>query len=182
MNPIVVVDYDPVWIETFERLRSQIWPVVSDIATAVEHVGSTAVPGLAAKPIVDITLVLPTPAEVPVAITRLETLGYAHCGNLGVEGREALKAREVTPRHNLYLCARDSLALANHLTVRNHLREHPDDAREYGALKKRLAVRYADRIDDYTRGKTDAILRILRMAGFRSEDLEAIERVNRRAV
>src|SRR6185295_14598990 len=104
MNRIVVVEYDPGWIETFERLRSQIWPVVSDIATAVEHVGSTSVSGLAAKPIVDITLVVPTPAAVPVAITRLGTLGYVHCGNLGVEGREALKAREVTPRHNLYLC------------------------------------------------------------------------------
>jgi GrpB-like predicted nucleotidyltransferase (UPF0157 family) len=50
MNPILVIDYDPGWVETFERLRSQIWPAVADIATAVEHVGSTSVPGLAAKP------------------------------------------------------------------------------------------------------------------------------------
>ena len=181
MSPIVVVEYDPGWIETFERLRSQIWPVVSDIATAVEHVGSTSVPGLAAKPIVDITVVVPTLADVPAATTRLGTLGYVHCGNLGVEGREAFKARDGMPRHHLYLCPRDSLALANHLAVRKHLREHPDAAREYGELKKRLAVRYADSIDDYTQGKTETILRILRMAGFRSEDLDAIERVNRKA-
>jgi GrpB-like predicted nucleotidyltransferase (UPF0157 family) len=182
MNPIVVVDYDPGWIETFEWLRSQIWPVVSDFAIAVEHVGSTSVPGLAAKPIVDISLVVPTVAEVPVGITRLGTLGYVHCGNLGVEGREAFTAPAAMPRHHLYLCACDSLALANHLAVRNHLREHPDIAREYGDLKKQLASRYTDNIDGYTEGKTDAILRILRMAGFRSDELEAIERVNRRAV
>jgi GrpB-like predicted nucleotidyltransferase (UPF0157 family) len=182
MNPIVVVDYDPGWVDTFERLRSQIWPVVSDIATAVEHVGSTSVPGLAAKPIVDISVVVPTAADVPVAITRLATLGYVHCGNLGVEGREAFTAPGSMPRHHLYLCPFDSLALANHLAVRNHLREHPDAAREYGELKKRLAARYADNIDGYTEGKTDAILRMLRMAGLRSDQLEAIERVNRRAI
>ncbi len=150
MNPIVVVDYDPGWAETFERLRSQIWPVVADIATAAEHVGSTSVPGLAAKPIVDIDLVVPTAADVPAAIARLATLGYVHSGNLGVEGREAFRSPGSMPRHHLYLCPRDSLALANHLAVRNHLREHPEVAREYGDLKKRLAAQYPHDIDAYT--------------------------------
>jgi GrpB-like predicted nucleotidyltransferase (UPF0157 family) len=182
MNPIVVVEHDPGWAETFERLRSRIWPAVSDVATAIEHVGSTSVPGLAAKPIVDISVVVPTPADVPVGIARLATLGYVHSGNLGVEGREAFATPGGLPRHHLYLCPRDSLALANHLAVRDHLRAHPDVAREYGDLKQELARRYAGNIDAYTEGKTDAILRILRMAGFRSEDLEVIGRINRRTV
>ena len=182
MNPIVVVEYDPGWVETFERLRSQIWPAVSDVAAAIEHVGSTSVPGLAAKPIVDITVVVPTAADVPVGIARIATLGYVHSGNLGVEGREAFSTPGGMPRHHLYLCPSDSLALANHLAVRDHLRGHPDAARDYGDLKKDLARRYAANIDGYTEGKTDTILRILRSAGFRSEQLDAIARINRRAV
>ena len=68
MKTIVVVDYDPAWVTLFEQLRSQIMSVVRDVVTAVEHVGSTSVPGLAAKPIVDISVVVPTEADVPVAI------------------------------------------------------------------------------------------------------------------
>ena len=181
MKTVVVVDYDPNWAQIFEQLRVQIASVVHDVATAVEHVGSTSVPGLAAKPIVDISVVVPTEAAVPVAITRLATLGYAHCGNLGVEGREAFTTPPHAPPHHLYLCSRNSLALANHLLVRDHLRAHPAVAREYGELKKQLANQFTHDIDGYTAGKTDAILRILEMAGLRPDELRTIERANRRA-
>lgn len=81
MRRIVVVDYDPRWPEVFERLRSEIWPVVSDVALAVEHVGSRSVPDLAAKPIIDVSVVVPTEADIPVSIERLATWGYVHRGN-----------------------------------------------------------------------------------------------------
>jgi len=179
---VVVVDYDPAWVETFEQLRTRIWPVVCDVATTIEHIGSTAVPGLAAKAIVDISVVVPTPAHVPMAIERLVSLGYLHQGNLGVEGREAFGAPTLLPAHHLYLCPSNSLALRNHLAVRDYLRAHPDIADEYGALKKQLAARFTHDIDGYIDGKTDTILGILRMAGFQSEELEKIARVNRRSV
>ena len=182
MGTIVVVDYDPNWPATFEHLRSQIWQAVSNVATAVEHVGSTSVPGLAAKPIIDMAIVVPSETEVPVGIQRLGTIGYAHGGNLGVEGREAFTTPNSSPRHHVYLCPASSPALANHLGVRNFLRCHPDVAHEYGALKKQLAVRFAEDIDGYTDGKTDMILRILRQAGFDADALEQIERINRWAV
>ena len=120
---------------------------MADLATAIEHVGSTAVPGLAAKPIIDLTVVVPTHAEVAAAIERLSTLGYVHRGSLGIDGREAFDADARLPRHHLYLCARDSVALANHLTVRDYLRRHPETADEYGALKKRLAQAFPHDID-----------------------------------
>ncbi len=179
---IRVVDYDPRWPEIFEELRSRIWPVVRDVATTVEHVGSTSVPGLAAKPIIDMSVVVPAEADIPPAIQRLSTLGYAHQGNLGVEGREAFSTPAELPPHNLYLCPSDSLALANHLAVRNYLRAHPEVAREYGELKKRLANEFANDIDGYVDGKTDMVLRILRMTRFQLDELEAIERINRRVV
>lgn len=165
MRTIVVVDYDPSWPEIFERVRSTVWAVVSDVALSIEHVGSTAVPGLAAKPIVDVTVVVPGESDVPTVIERLATLGYEYQGNLGIEGREAFESPDGWPAHHLYLCARDSPALANHLAVRNYLRAHPDAAREYGELKGQLAKRFPHDIDRYVDGKTGFLLRILQAAG-----------------
>jgi GrpB-like predicted nucleotidyltransferase (UPF0157 family) len=179
---ILVVDYDPGWREAFERLRSRIWPAVRDIATSIEHVGSTSVPGLAAKPVIDVDIVVPAAADVPRAIERLATLGYVHRGNLGVEGREAFTSPDSSPRHHLYLCRRDSLALANHLAIRDYLRTHPDIAEEYGKLKKQLALQFPDDIDGYIDGKTDLLLRILEGCGFGTAEREAIEPINRRPV
>jgi GrpB-like predicted nucleotidyltransferase (UPF0157 family) len=182
MRTIVVVDYDPRWREAFERVRSTVWPIVSDIALGIEHVGSTSVPGLAAKPIIDVSIVVRAESEVPTVIERLSTLGYVHQGNLGVEGREAFRSPEGLPAHHLYLCPRDSPGLANHLAVRDYLRMHPNTAEEYGELKKALAKQFPHDIDGYVDGKTDMLLRILRAAGFPSAQLKEIERANRNAV
>lgn len=179
---IVVVEYDPHWATTFEQLRLNIWPAVADVAISVEHVGSTSVPGLAAKPIIDMTVVVPAAADVPTAISCLRTLGYVHRGNLGVEGREAFQAPGSLPRHHLYLCASNSLALRNHLVVRDYLRAHPEIARQYGDLKRRLAEQYSEDIDAYTEGKRQLILRVLDEAGLRSDELETIGQINRRTV
>jgi len=179
MNPIVVVPYDPAWPSAFEQLRRVIWPAVADVATSIEHVGSTSVPGLAAKPVIDITVVVPAVDDVASAIEGLAGLGYVHSDDLGVIGREAFQSPHQAPRHHVYLCPRGSLALRNHLVVRDHLRTHPDDAARYGALKLQLAGQYRDDVAAYTAGKTETILRILASAGFRPDELETIERINR---
>lgn len=175
---VVVVDHDPRWAVVFEELRSRIWPVVSDLAISIEHVGSTSVPGLAAKPIVDMSIVARREA-VPALIERLATIGYVHRGNLGIEDREAFFNPSGLPDHNLYLGPRDGLGLRNQLAVRDHLRTHPEVARTYGELKKRLAVEHPDDILSYIAGKTDLILEMLRRSGLSATELEAIESVNR---
>jgi len=147
VRTIEVVDYDPAWPGLFEQLRSRVWPAVQDCAIAVEHVGSTSVPGLAAKPVIDITVIVVSDTDVPLAIERLATVGYVHQGDLGVEGREAFASPPMLPAHHLYLCPRQSLALMNHLTLRNYLRTHAEAAREYGDLKKRLASQFRHDID-----------------------------------
>lgn len=182
MKTITVVGYDPAWPETFELLRSRIWPVVGDIATAIEHVGSTAVPGLAAKPVIDIDVVVPSDPDIATAVQRLGTIGYVHRGDLGVAGREAFHAPTSLPRHHLYLCTASSQALANHLAVRNHLRARSDLVAEYGALKTDLAVRFAHDSDGYSAGKTSMLVRVLREAGFHPNQIEDVERINRRTV
>jgi len=138
MRTITVVDEDPPWPAAFETLRASVWPLVSDLAVTIEHVGSASVPGLAAKPVIDLDVVVRSGEDVPTAIEFLATLGYAHLGDLGIDGREGLASPPGTPDHNLYVCPPDSLGLANHLALRDHLRRHPERAAEGGALKRRI--------------------------------------------
>ena len=178
MPKILVVDYDPGWPAAFESLRSRVWPHLQDVALSIEHVGSTSVPGLAAKPIIDMTIIVPGPADVPIAITRLAKAAYVHRGDLGVTGREAFQAPEGLPAHHLYLCVAGNEALRNHLAVRDFLRAHPEAAREYGALKKRLAESHTDDIDAYVEGKSEFLLAILARSGFSLTELDAIRGIN----
>jgi GrpB-like predicted nucleotidyltransferase (UPF0157 family) len=183
--PVVVVDYDPRWPEAFERLRSHVWPAVRDVALTIEHVGSTSVPGLAAKPAIDVSVVVPDASAIPAAIAGLEAIGYVHLGEMGIEGREAFEppaaaASAGLPVHHLYVCPRDGLGLANHLAVRDYLRAHPDTARRYGELKKELARRFPDDAASYVDGKTEFVVDILRRSGLAPEQLASIERANRK--
>lgn len=154
--------------------------MVSDVALAIEHVGSTSVPGLAAKPIIDMTVVVQSRNEVPIAIERLATLGYGHLGNLGIEDREAFSHPPELRRHNLYVCPQGTIGIVNQLAVRDYLRAHPGDAARYGALKEALATQFPRDIESYVFGKTDFVLEVLREAGLSGDQLADIERVNRR--
>jgi len=180
VQTVVVVDYDPMWPEIFEQLRTHVWSVLHDVALAVEHVGSTSVPGLAAKPIIDMSVIVASKREVPLAIARLATLGYEHLGNRGIEDREAFRHPEGLPAHHLYVCPQGSLAVQNHLAVRDYLRTHPETAQVYGELKKRLAQEFPNDIESYVDGKTSFILEVLREQGVAAEQLVAIGRANRK--
>jgi GrpB-like predicted nucleotidyltransferase (UPF0157 family) len=179
VKTIVVVDYDVEWPRRFEALRAGVCPAVVDVADRIEHVGSTSVPGLAAKPIIDMTVVVAAHADVPPTIERLATLGYRHRGNLGIDDREAFDNPDDLPQHNLYVCPEGTIGLVNQLAVRNYLRADADAARRYGELKKRLAAAFPHDIERYVFGKTDFILDVLRRAGLSAEQLASIERVNR---
>jgi GrpB-like predicted nucleotidyltransferase (UPF0157 family) len=177
---VLVVEYDSSWPLTFATLQVPIGESLRGIALSVEHVGSTSVPGLAAKPIIDIDVILPSRAEIPATIERLAALGYVHCGNLGIEDREAFESPAGLPAHHLYACVQDSTALANHLAVRDCLRRNPAAASAYGRLKKQLAEQFPTDIEGYIAGKTDFLLEILRSAGFPDVALLAIRDANRR--
>jgi GrpB-like predicted nucleotidyltransferase (UPF0157 family) len=177
---IQVVDYDPEWANQFCRLRDRIWPSISDFAIAIEHVGSTSVPGLAAKPVLDIDIVIPSRSDLQLAVTRLANLGYAHRGNLGIEDRDAFAAPLDGPALHLYVCPGESIALRNHLILRDHLRTHPSDVEAYSALKKKLAAEFSRDVDSYMEGKGDFISSILAQHGFSAESLESIRRTSRK--
>jgi GrpB-like predicted nucleotidyltransferase (UPF0157 family) len=160
-------------------LRQRIWPHLADVALRIEHVGSTSVPGLAAKPIIDMTIVVAARDDVPKAIERLTTLGYLHRGTLGIDDRDAFDHPADLRRHNLYLCPAGTIGVVNQVAVRDYLRAHPEAAAQYGALKKRLADRFPRDIDSYVLEKTDFVLEILRRAGLTAEQIDKIERDNR---
>jgi GrpB-like predicted nucleotidyltransferase (UPF0157 family) len=161
---VEITDYDPRWPQTFAALRDQVAAVLGPLAQKIEHVGSTAVPGLPAKPVIDLDAVIATPADLPAAISRLATLGYRHEGDLGISGREAFTSPAAASAHHLYVCAADSPELARHLAFRDYLRTHPGQARAYAELKRSLAEQFRTDRDAYSHGKTAFIEQALAAA------------------
>jgi GrpB-like predicted nucleotidyltransferase (UPF0157 family) len=164
-TPVLVVEYDPAWPELFEVLRRRLAAALGNLPHAIEHVGSTAVPGLAAKPIVDLDVAVHSAADVPIAIRRLQTVGYVPEGDLGVPGREAFLPPTDLPYHHLYLCTAGTPAYRRHLLFRDYLRAHPEAAEAYAALKRTSAVRFREDRAAYTAAKSAFIEEILRRAG-----------------
>ncbi|MFD7077280.1 GrpB family protein [Nocardioides sp. NPDC059952] len=158
---IEVVAYDPSWQDRFEKVAAALRGALADgPAASVEHVGSTSVPGLAAKPILDIDVIV-APEDVPAAVAALERLGYAHRGDLGVAGREAFLAPDEDPRRHVYVCAAGTLNVRNHLAVRDVLRRRDDLRDEYAAVKLALAADPAMDIDTYIARKSDVLQKVL---------------------
>jgi len=172
-RPVIVVPHDAAWRETFAQLHAIYARVLDGVATAIEHVGSTAVPGLCAKPIIDIDVVIPSLEILPEAARRLGTLGYRHrvCD---LPSRESFERDSPDvprdgsgrdwPSHNLYVCAVDSRELGRHLAFRDWLRAHPEDAAEYGRLKERLAQQFRHDREAYVDGKSELVERVLALA------------------
>ncbi len=138
--------------------------MLRQMASAIEHVGSTAVPGLASKPVLDIDVLLVSLAVLPAAVERLAGLGYVYRGDLGVPGREAFRAPRGTVPHHLYVCPPHSAEFRRHVALRNYLRNHPKEAREYGDLKKALALRFPNDRDAYLAGKSEFVCELTRRA------------------
>ena len=163
-EPVVIVDYDPSWPQQFAELRERLMSVLAGVVVGIEHVGSTAVPGLAAKPIIDIDVVIPDWYLLPTVIERLAMLGYSHRGDLGIAGREAFEQPPDLPRHHLYVCAADADELRRHLRLRDYLRAHPEAARAYEQLKRRAARVFPNDLEAYTEAKTSFVMGLLRSA------------------
>lgn len=159
--PIVIEDYDPRWPQRFEILRDRIATALGPFAAAIEHIGSTAVPGLAAKPIIDVDVLLRSAAHLAGAVSALGALGYEHQGNLGVPGREAFRAPRGESPHHLYVCLPDRQEFGRHLAFRDHLRTHPEDAKAYAELKRKLATEFAADREAYTQAKSAFVHEIL---------------------
>ena len=175
---ILVVDYDPHWPWSFAVIHHTLQAALSDVPViAIEHVGSTSVPGLAAKPIIDIDVIVARP-HADAAFDALIAEGYTPLGDMGVPDRYAFRAPEGSLGQNTYVTIDGCLSLRNHLGLREVLRNDPVLRAEYSATKKRLAEQ-TDDIDVYLDGKTEVVRRILQRSGLSAGELDEIEGLNR---
>ncbi len=163
VKSVTVVEYDPAWPAAFQALARRAAEAIGERVMAVEHVGSTSVPGLAAKPVVDLAVVV-RGEDVPHAVERLAPLGYAYQGEQGIPGRHAFRSPPGETKHHLYVCVPESPGLRDHLLFRDHLRAHPGTAREYAELKRRLATEHRDDRDAYQQAKSAFIESVTRRA------------------
>lgn len=186
---VIVVPYDPSWATTFKALQTIYQNHLGDSIVAIEHVGSTSVVGLAAKPIVDMDIIVEDKIKLKEVLQKMPALGYYHDGDYGIVGREVLKQTDYTVpftatkknwgKHNLYVCIQGVASLENHLRFRNYLRQHPAKVKEYAALKLELAQRFPYNIDQYIEHKTPFITNILAQTGFNTQTLNDITEQNR---
>ena len=164
---VVVQAYDGAWEQDFRAIEAELREALGDLALAIEHVGSTSVRGLSAKPIIDIDVVIRDAAALETVIARLGEIGYQHEGDLGVAGREAFRydGKAHLRRHHLYVCPRDSAELRRHLAFRDYLRRHPEAVRAYSRIKEEGAALYPDDIEKYIAHKSPFIEGVYREIG-----------------
>ena len=177
---VEVVDYQPSWPRRFFELREAYAEALNAAGVryrSIEHVGSTSVPGLAAKPVIDVDVIVQA-SDTDAAIAALAALGFVPRGELGVAERFAFFTPERFAPTNTYVVVEGSLSLRNHLAVRNMLRADAALRREYDDLK-RAAAQTASDIDEYIELKSDVLGRILERAGLSSDERATILEVNR---
>jgi GrpB-like predicted nucleotidyltransferase (UPF0157 family) len=144
---MLIQAYNPQWATEFQVIQKILRAALVDLPVSIEHVGSTAIPGLAAKPIIDIDIVMQEQTALDTIKNRLATIGYSHHGNQGIPGREVFKrdataaVQEVLDRvaHHLYVCPANSEELQRHLRFRDYLRTHEAAKIQYEQLKYQIA-------------------------------------------
>jgi GrpB-like predicted nucleotidyltransferase (UPF0157 family) len=161
---VTIVDYDPDWPERFERRAAELRVILGDRARLVEHIGSTSVPGLAAKPIIDIVVGIDDPDDEQAYLPDLEAAGY----DLRVREPEhrCLRIGEPDEPVNLHCYPPDHIEIRRYLAFRDRLRASAADRELYAATKRRLAEREWRDINYYAEAKRPVIDEILARAGW----------------
>jgi len=164
---VVIVDYDPHWVEEFQAESQRIRAAIGPYLTIIEHVGSTAVPGLAAKPVIDMLAGIRSLADAPACIAPLQALGYIYIPEYEDELPERryfqrLRGEEHT--HHLHMAETTSEFWKKELLFRDYLRSHPETAATYDRLKRELAAQFGRDRAGYTDAKTEFITAVLEQA------------------
>lgn len=164
---VTVVPYDPTWKEAFEAIKQELEAAIGPVILGIEHVGSTAVEGMSAKPCIDIDVIIPNHAALEEAIRGLSRIGYVHEGDLGIRDREAFTYADKPhlQKHHLYVCLQHSAELHRHITFRNFLRSHPEAVLEYSRIKTEAAKQFPHDIDRYIAFKSPYIEKLYRQCG-----------------
>ena len=156
---VIVLPYDEAWKTAFEAIKAEIESALGKLILGIEHVGSTSVEGMSAKPCIDLDVIIKDDSMLDAVIERLAKIGYIHEGDLGIKGREAFKYTDKPHlmTHHLYVCTESSDELRRHIVFRDFLRNDPDAAKRYSAVKEMAAKLYPNDIDKYIEYKSPCI-------------------------
>jgi GrpB-like predicted nucleotidyltransferase (UPF0157 family) len=159
---VELVSHQKAWKTLFESEEKLICGALGDLVLAIEHVGSTSIEGIKAKPIIDIMVGVRRLSDVEKCIAPLEQIGYEFRGEQGIAGRPFFrKGTFQASTHHLSVVEYGGEIWKKHLSFRNYLRANAEAAREYDALKKDLAAKYKNEREKYTFGKTEFVEEIL---------------------
>ena len=162
---IIVRDYDPLWIEKYREESSLVKDILAENCVAIYHIGSTSVPGLAAKPIIDIMAVVRSLAEVDSVAENFSEIGYEYLGEFGITGRRYLRKGGDERTHQIHIFQADDWKnIGRHLAFRDYMRTHEKERDEYAIIKKSLAQRFPYDIDGYCDGKESFVREIEKRA------------------
>ena len=166
---VIVVPYDATWKSAFEDIKTELESAIGDLAVGIEHVGSTSVEGMSAKPCIDIDVIIRDYSVFHAVVKRLETIGYIHEGDLGIKDREAFQYSDKIhlQKHHLYVCPQYSEELYRHITFRDFLRNHPEAVKRYSLVKERAAKLFPNDIDRYMAYKSPCIEEIYEACGLK---------------
>jgi GrpB-like predicted nucleotidyltransferase (UPF0157 family) len=175
LRKIRVVSHDENWPALFADESAALATVFGGSATEIHHVGSTSIPGLPAKPIIDILVVVGDIEQVESLNPAMINLGYQPQGEYGIPGRRFFtKGGDVQRSHQVHVFQHDHPEVSAMLDFRDYLRSHPEQAAEYGRLKERVAQLCADDIRAYNAGKDAFVKELIRQARiWRQERSEA---------
>jgi len=165
---VIIQPYDPEWPHMFHQLQAFLYRNLAGVYQAIEHIGSTAVPGMAAKPIIDVDVVM-RDGKFEQIKDRLIAAGYEHRDDQGVPGRESFRMQDTgllqaLAPHHLYVLAADAEELRRDRGFRDYLISHPEWAEKLSAHKLELAARLGDDRDAYQAAKEPMVLEILALA------------------
>lgn len=152
-EPISICDYDPGWPAHYEQEQQRVRDVLGSIVLVIEHFGSSAVPGLVSKPIIDILVGVRDLAEAKLRAPALAGLGYEDFGEIFVPGRLYLRKRGALPHFNVAITELDSPFWTTNLIVRDYLRVHPHEVTEYARHKREAVQQGATMFSSYSQAK-----------------------------
>lgn len=164
---VIVLPYDETWKSAFEHIKTELESAIGDLILGVEHVGSTSVEGMSAKPCIDIDVVIKDYTAFDAIVAKLASIGYTHEGDLGIKGREAFKYSDKPHlmKHHLYVCPQDSKELHRHLTFRDFLRSNREAVGKYSEVKETAAKLFPDDMDGYIAYKSPCIEDLYKQCG-----------------
>jgi len=159
---IYMVSHDPKWRQLFQQEAEQLTAVLGSSVAAVHHIGSTAIPTIYAKPVLDLLLVVQDLAALDTKQPRMEALGYEALGEFGIPGRRYFRRDNLSGErtHQVHVFENDSPQIKRHLAFRDYLINRPETAQEYSDLKRELAAKHPEDIELYMDGKDEFVKKI----------------------